>query len=434
MPHMDAEQIPSLMSRFLAILSPEPWRKRYRALQAAVERNPMLESLLVERHGLEFAMGELLESETPSIDLSVPSQYRLATFAAMVALVYDHLDAAGQKRIAGLLRDGLGKNRGLLPFMNEIETIVHLLQMGFEVSLSDIEAQGRFDFLISRDGSQDGIEMEVECKSVSNDLGRKIHPRRARELAGRLQSVLREVLASRPGGVLMQVTFPGRLPDEQARFDQIAKTISHSLRTGVGLPGPSPCTIELCTFDLSEMPSGEPHIDQATLREWVISKTGNRNPNVLFMYRPGQSAVVLVHRSREPDEFVPGLMHELKRAAKGQFTKTRPAVLVVQFLELDPDALRRVASADTSDPTRASAIQIATNQFLAGSGRAHIHTVVYRSTGDLRQSRQITGEELIRSYQEQGAAYSFRNWNHPMAADSRCAIFPSDRSVPVRGD
>src|SRR5262249_13251969 len=158
--------------------------------------------------------------------------------------------------------------------INEIETIVHLLQMGFEVSLSDIEARGRFDFLISRDG----IEMEVECKSVSNDLGRKVHPRRARELLWRLRSVLQEVLAACSGGVLMRVILPGRLPDEQDLFDQIAKTISHSLETGVGLPGPNPCTIELTTFDLSEMPPGEPHIDQATLREWVINKTGDRNP------------------------------------------------------------------------------------------------------------------------------------------------------------
>lgn len=422
-PEMNAEQIPSLMSRFLAILGPEPWLKRYRALHTEIRKNSILGPLLVERHGLEFTLGELLEPGTPlhPIDLSLPPHYRLATFAAMVALIYDHLDAAGQKRIAGLLRDGLRKNRGLLPFMNEIETVVHLLKMGFDVAFADIEASGRFDFLISRDE----IEMEVECKSVSNDLGRKIHPRRMRELAGRVQPALREALPARSGGVLMRVILPGRLPDEEGPFRQIADTISHSIRTGVGLPGPSPCTIELRPFELSEMPPGEPHIDEAALREWVTNKTRDRNPHVLYAYRPRQSGVVIVVQSREPDEVVAGLMHELKRAAKGQFTKTRPAVLVVQFLDLDPGGLGRVAARDSTDPTRASALQIATSRFLRGPGRAHIHTLVYRSTGDLHQTGRVAGGKLIRSYQEQGRTYSFRNLNHPMAADRRCAIFPA---------
>ena len=118
-------------------------------------------------------------------------------------------------------------------------------------------------------------------------------------------------------------------------------------------------------------------------------------------------------------------MHELKRAAKGQFTKTRPAVLVVQFLDLGPGGLLRVAAKDSTDPSRASALQIATSRFLQGPGRVHLHTLVYRSTGDLQQTGLVAGRQLIRSYQEQGPTYSFRNSNHPMAADKRCAIFPA---------
>ena len=69
-----------------------------------------------------------------------------------------------------MLVDGLQSDKGLLPLQHEMTTITHLLLNGFNVTCHDLENNGGFDFLASRDG----VEVEVECKMVSGDIGKQL--------------------------------------------------------------------------------------------------------------------------------------------------------------------------------------------------------------------------------------------------------------------
>ncbi|MGH7302513.1 MAG: hypothetical protein ACRELZ_04440 [Candidatus Rokuibacteriota bacterium] len=50
--------------------------------------------------------------------------------------IFDQLTQLGQRRVAGTLRDGL--NTDLRPFKSEIETVTHLMRLGFDVTPPDI--------------------------------------------------------------------------------------------------------------------------------------------------------------------------------------------------------------------------------------------------------------------------------------------------------
>lgn len=170
---LDVEQIPSFLNRFLGIIGPEPWIKRYRSLRQQMLVNPLLTPYFEERHGLELRLGRLLdESPSPSglitVDLADPQDYALFSFITPVVLVFDQLTRLGQNRVAGILRDGL--NADLRPFKSEVETVTHLMRQGFDVTFQDIDHGHGFDFLAVRDG----VELEVECKSASGDLGRQV--------------------------------------------------------------------------------------------------------------------------------------------------------------------------------------------------------------------------------------------------------------------
>lgn len=49
-------------------------------------------------------------------------------------------------------------------------------------------------------------------------------------------------------------------------------------------------------------------------------------------FRPRRGAIIIMIESSQPDRVVAGVLRELKDAARTQFTTTRPAVLVAQFL------------------------------------------------------------------------------------------------------
>jgi hypothetical protein len=430
---LNVKSIPSFLDRFLNIIGPEPWIRRYRSLGQQMLVNPLLVPYFEDRHSLELRLGQLLDGSPSAIDLktvglSDPRDYALFSFIAPVVLVFDQLTPLGRNRVAGILRDGL--NADLRPFKSEIDTVTHLMRQGFDVTLQDIDHGRGFDFLAVKDG----VELEVECKSASGDLGRQVHRRRMIELSGHVQPVIKEALTSE-GGRLVRVLLPGSLHGRREFLSHVAETMRSVIRTERSVDTDQ-CSVEFREFDLALSPFGTSDPAAVTMdavQAFLERETGNSNHHVFFGYRPGKVAVAFVVESRKPDRVVRGLMHDLKTSARAQFTKRRPGVLVVQFLELSAAELLNVASHDSSERSRAPAIQIATNLFFDNPDRGHIHTLVYRAQGTLHKSVSVGQDRIERSYQEQGPTYGFKNPNHPLAGDPRYSLFTAGSSKDPRG-
>jgi hypothetical protein len=416
-PTLGTDQAPLFFDRFVQIIGPEPWQKRYRILIEQVRANPLLRDFVARRHDIEVTIGRLLENRTAGgslqLDISTPTDYAALSFIAPVVMIYEGLSPTGKVRVAGILRDGLNTDRGLRPFQNEIETATHLAHAGFDVTFRDLEGEPGFDFLAVRDGA----ELEVECKSVSGDLGRQVHERVMAELSNRILRRVKEVVNGLPGGHLIRVTLPARLPAEQLALETIAAGVQGALTESDPASHPA-CEIHVRTFDVAASPfAGLQPTDLATedVRRFVEEQTGLSNVSTFVLFSPGRHAIVVVVDSQKRDRVVGELVRHLKEAAKDQFSRTRPAVLVVQFLELPADAMLELSRHDSNDPAKASALQLATNLFLNSPGRSHIHSVVYRSHGTL------TSE--MPAVQEQGPTYFFTNPAHPQAADPRYRPF-----------
>ena len=141
-PMLDVERAPAVLDRFLSIIGPDPWIRRYRSLHDQMRVNPLLASYLGDSHGLELRLGQLL-AENRAPDFSDHQDYTLFSFIAPVVLSYERLTDLGRNRVAGALRDGLNTDRGLRPFKSEIETATHLMLRGFDVSFQDIDRGDR---------------------------------------------------------------------------------------------------------------------------------------------------------------------------------------------------------------------------------------------------------------------------------------------------
>jgi hypothetical protein len=112
-------------------------------------------------------------------------------------------------------------------------------------------------------------------------------------------------------------------------------------------------------------------VTEEKVRRFVNERLGIPNPSAFTLFAPPDRAVVVVVESEKRDRVVDELLDTLKYAAKGQFSGGRAAVLVVQFLELDADAILAIARRDSTDRAQASALQIATNKFFESPARSH---------------------------------------------------------------
>jgi hypothetical protein len=108
-------------------------------------------------------------SRYPSIYGSGEAQYyQLYSFAFAAVCAHAGLSSGGQTRLCGYLKDGLKSDYGLAPVALEMAVAVHFWAADFDVEFTDMEGRGQFDFLAS--GA--GIELEIDCKAVSGDVGR----------------------------------------------------------------------------------------------------------------------------------------------------------------------------------------------------------------------------------------------------------------------
>jgi hypothetical protein len=421
---LNVADVPVILGSFLSIVNRDLWAKRYRVLLREMESNVLLAQFTQDTHGLELRLGEILALARPvQVVISSPRDYALFSFMAAVVNLYDRVSERGKRRIEGMLRDGLNTDRGLRPFKSEVETMVHLMIRGFDVVPQDMEFGGGCDFLATRAG----VEIEVECKSASGDLGRQIHRKRMIDLSWHVQPVLRDALKEIAGGSLVRVVLPSALHGQPQFLARVAEAVRVAVESR-GSVGDDTCRVEYKTFDLAGTPLGHQEPDQVpqdVLGDILEREWGRANQHAVCMVRarPQRAAVILHVESRKPDKVLRGLMHDLKASARSQFTKQRPCVLVVQFLELSADDLLNLAAHDSADPAKASSLQLATNQFFANPDRAHIHTIVYRSQGTLHRSRSVHGDRIDDGVQEQGPTYSFRNPNNEFAHDPRYSVF-----------
>jgi len=412
-------EVAELLQALMQITGIEAWKRRFEWLQREVGENALMENWLRERCAIEWAMREILSD--PSLKANQPfklqtqSQYELVAFAAGTVRCHEHLSESGRRRLRGVLLDGLKEDKGLLSIQHEITTAVHLIHRGFDVEFHDMEHGGGVDFVARKDD----VEIEVECKMFSADLGRKIHRRRSATLCKQLAEVLVETYNSATKGLIVAVTIPDRLTPSPAQHREIEAAVRKGLLQGEALTQNEHCTVRIWDFPINDSPfSNAPgEISRDEVDQFVRARTGRSNVNLMILFSPGQRAVILSLASEKHDEVLDGMRRQLRDAAKGQFTGTRPAMLSVQLHALTADQLISLGQLDSSSRSAATGLQIMTSDFLQRPSSAHIHTVAYRSHG-VFDNGGWSG-----TTRGAGTSYLIKNRNHASYADARFGIF-----------
>jgi hypothetical protein len=244
-------EIPGFIAQMLNITGVEPWVKRIEWLNRENAENEYMGEWLKNRFAVEFALQRwLVKADSIVEDTATPdaSTYELLAFATGIASIYHQLRPHAQNRLRGQLLDGLKSETGLLPLQLEVSTITHLVRAGYSVEPHDLEAGGGYDFLASKDG----LEVEVECKLLSGDIGRKIHKRLFAKLAHALTPVLTQLFQAASTGLLVRITLPERLTAAPQQHEAIVQSVAKGV-VGDGIATDA-CSVRLYEFEIASSP------------------------------------------------------------------------------------------------------------------------------------------------------------------------------------
>jgi hypothetical protein len=170
-------EIPALLNRLIGITGAVAWQKREADFAHQIHDNPLIEGYLDSHFSIERAMiyvrhyrantgGRVPEiNATSHVDLGA-----LYSFGALMARIFAKLPPRGQHVLRSRMIGAFKDNAGLSPLAFEMRTVAHLMARGFDVEFHDLCKGGGYDFLVKNSE----IEFEVECKSVSGDLGHRV--------------------------------------------------------------------------------------------------------------------------------------------------------------------------------------------------------------------------------------------------------------------
>ncbi len=286
---------------------------------------------------------------------------------------------------------------------------MHLMSRGFEVEFHDFETGGGFDFLTL----SGGIQVEVECKHISADIGRKIHRRELYALGGLLhQSMERATDRSGSQGLFLTVALPGRLSRNKTEQRALAERIDFVLSGKAMEVNDQVCTLSSREFSLISSPFA--HGRERTfdsVRRFLKEILGVDSSHVLSHWRPGKAAIVISFESRARDEVVRTIVTRLKEDAKKQFSGKQPACLCVHLADVTEAQLLELAKSERAG--KVTALQRMASHLL--QKRPYLHSIALVTDASVQRTQAQVGMNLTTSVREIGPSYVFWNPDHEMA-------------------
>ena len=287
--------------------------------------NPLLAAHFREKFGLEFALAKALKYRRNTGRLPKGEKYDpLYSFLIPAQRIHAALPVVAKTPFEGRLRDAVNGAHGARPFAYEISIATHLMQKGWDVEFVDYSGAARFDFL----ARQDTVEVEIECKTTSNDTGRKIHRQEVNRLADLLLP-MRELLADRQGCHCILVTVPDRLAKSNDELYAITSCVEAAVKS-VGSVSTVSARAEYTFETLETWPEPDRDLDAAIA--FFEGRFGRQNAHLVFHERRGFSIVAIMVTSAKGDGVIDTISQQAKEAA-GQCSGTRPAMIALHLVD-----------------------------------------------------------------------------------------------------
>lgn len=424
---LNTRDIPAIYERFAHEIGVRSWKERVSSVKQEIKGNPFLQRHHLQESAIAFQLEQLRELQqrfggAVVLAYNDHSHYPAASFAAQVLSVIDASSSTLAERFRARVRAGLRTNPADLRALRlELMTATHFLRAGNKVTWPEmssqyIEGQRVCDLLVEDLGP---LGLELECKSFSEDKGRKITRREALEFFWLVRSNHWKRLRAGTTGVAVLMTVQRKLSTAYKDRVALANLVASQALSGqarvLEMDG---VTVQTLFFDAPQFGaelrmSGGEHGHQ---RRVLDELTGTTNKETVAMSADAGGALVLAIQSREDDTVMDTIVRTLKDSASTQFTGQRAGMMVAGLDGLSAEQLLNVATQDQDPEAVPTALRMHASRFLGSAGRDHIVGAVFLSSSGLRPA-------VADTLDSGGTAYNFPKRESSFWSDDFSGLF-----------
>lgn len=402
-------QLEATYDRFVELIGGKPWLKATDDHQRQFATNPLYEFQVTREYRVAYGLAHFDKMGMSLQDSDLwPTVIHALIFAAQVCeLAEKGIDENSRgsyiRRVKGAFRNP--DDMRALNF--EHLTALSLYKQGARIYWpNDSTGPETYDLLVT---TQDGVVIEVECKSNSADKGQPITQQEASEFLNRLLQQLPNT--PNAGQVLaVKVRVPKRLPRSNSDIDQLVSEVVEALKAGASTTGGDVTVIQQ-TIE-APMPLASASLDyiQSVIVDPVNEVFGEAEGYRIVALK-GDSAICLEVASGRAAKIFDAMWKTAKHAVRNQMTKKRPGCLVMRMEGLRREELIRL-SIDNPSPLAVFATKV-----LIDPRHQHLACIAFISDSDLvklcesQQSEQSVSfviEQQVGPYANLGLGRLFR--------------------------
>ena len=405
------DEIPANFRRFVDVIGDRCWLDQSALIAADIKRNQFLQEYLTAQNSMALALTDCSQAAAKNgnkLPQALTAQLRMLECHIFVSQTLQLIDAAtrfSKKRGESLISRvrGAFKNPTDIQAMQlEARVATHFLRIGASVRFPELgSGRERFDLLVESLGTY-GLEME--CKAVTHDKGRKIHRLEGLEYRHKALPMMQRHALRQTFGLAVVVTVPRRMPgmdDFAAHIDGVDKQIQ------LGCNGTLQDGTEITLTTFSPAALGQLLSPMSLKNKVAVAKiTGTRNREALICQSPGATGLVIfVLQSAQPDSLLPEVFATLADSAGRQLTGKRAGAFIGGFQGLERRALLELALYDGENGQHSQLAREASS-FLERPEFPHVVGVGFLSAPDYTVKPD--------NDESKGVAYYFPKHTSPM--------------------
>ncbi|MGH8436104.1 MAG: hypothetical protein ACRERX_16870 [Pseudomonas sp.] len=365
--------------RLARAIGAEHWQGAVTRQEQAIRSNHFLGDYLRSEYAIAYQLDRLRKlvagfGTVPHEACNDPSIFPSLAFAAQVLGVLEMSTAKQARAFVKRVRTAFSSSENMHGLRLELQAATHFARRGHRVAWHRVNNAGSFDLLIEDLGPSG---LEVECKSISEDKGRRIHRRDALEFWGELWRDVAGVAQNLRSGLAVVLTVPYRLPVDAGERVALAREVVARIVAGscATLGGGAKVRIE--PFDLAKIEAAKDK-SREELRKAIDVATGTANREAAVYGTPAGGVLAFVMQSAVEDDILDQVFATLDDSAARQFTRKRGALFWAALQGIDADQLLSLHEQDRGQGEQPTALRLGVSNFL-NSAPSHIVGVVFSS-------------------------------------------------------
>lgn len=422
-------EIDQLFRRFRYLIGESNWRQRIKKLEEEIRGNTFLRHHLLQENDIAYQLNHCSNLERqygtlPVGRMDLSPVYPALAFVSHCLSTLDRMDAENRTRAIGRIQGAFRNPEDMRALQLEFTAGLHFAKLGHRLAWPELETGGDTYDLLVEDLGPTGLE--IECKAVSEEKGRRITTRHALEFWNLMQRDLLAATRGLHGGLSIVITLPGKLPTNFTERKELAKLVARAILSGHSQIYPQ-AAISIHDFDAQMLADIDWNNAGPGTRELIESITGATNRQAMVTGLRGGGAVICVIQSSQDDSLFDAIQKTAKRAATGQLTGNRPGLILLEFGGMSSEGMESLAEHDNIPGNAPTGLRRWASEFLTNcTDRDHIVGIGFLSRGTMRRpsSNVVTSS---------GSAYVFPRRDSSQWNEAFSGLFNQESEFAKQG-